>query len=120
MKDVKNERDENRRGRGCTPDAARALHLSALAARNATPVETPAHSLSRLPPALRRGRPGRARASVVRDGHSDCFRHGWGVPHGTQDADAAKQYFEAAANLGDGDALNKEVRCYEEGFGTPK
>lgn len=47
----------------------------------------------------------------------NCFRNGWGVE---KDAEAARQYFETAANLGDADAMNEVAWCYLEGFGGRK
>ena len=48
---------------------------------------------------------------------ANCFRHGWGVQ---KDPVAACQYYEAAANLGDTDAMNEVAWCYVEGFGCKK
>ncbi len=47
----------------------------------------------------------------------NCFRHGWGVK---KNAIAARQHYEAAANLGDTDAMNEVAWCYLNGFGGKK
>ena len=47
----------------------------------------------------------------------NCLRHGWGIK---KDPAAARQYYEAAANLGDLDAMEEAARCYQEGFGGAK
>ncbi|RYF05314.1 MAG: hypothetical protein EOO77_28520, partial [Oxalobacteraceae bacterium] len=39
----------------------------------------------------------------------NCFRFGWGVE---QDKALARVYYETAANLRDGDAMNEIAWCY--------
>jgi TPR repeat protein len=48
---------------------------------------------------------------------ANCFRHGWGT---ARDAGAARRYYEAAANMGDVEAMNEAAWCYLEGFGCKK
>ncbi|VVT48883.1 uncharacterized protein SAPINGB_P001997 [Magnusiomyces paraingens] len=46
---------------------------------------------------------------------ANCFRNGWGCD---KDPAAALTYYEAAAHLGDPDAMYEAAWCYLNGFGT--
>lgn len=101
-----------RHGWGTARDEARAIHWLRLAATRSAAVEETA-----LASGLSGGgaMKGDLRLAIFELGN--CFRFGWGVE---QDKELARTYYETAANLQDGDAMNEIAWCFETGFGTKR
>lgn len=101
-----------RHGWGIQRDEARALHWLRLAASSSAAVEETALSAGMTNGGLMKGD---LILAIFELGN--CFRHGWGIE---VDKDLARNYYEAAANLGDIDAMYETAWCYETGFGIKK
>ncbi|KAI9728284.1 MAG: hypothetical protein M1834_007777 [Cirrosporium novae-zelandiae] len=101
-----------RHGWGIEINTSKGLTYLSLAASNSAAVEEMA-----LQSGMKKG--GAAKGELVLAIYelANSFRNGWGVH---KDPVAAKQYYEAAANLGDTDAMNEVAWCYLEGFGCKK
>ena len=101
-----------RHGWGVAADPARAVTYLSQAASNSAAVEAAALAAGR-----KRGGAAKGELVLALFELAQGFRHGWGV---ARDPAAARSYYEAAANLGDADAMVETARCYEEGFGGNK
>jgi TPR repeat protein len=101
-----------RHGWGCAQNEATAIRYLSLAASNSADIETEA-----LSSGMKKGGAAKGELTLAMFELANCFRQGWGVK---KDPVAAKQYYEAAANIGDLDAMNEIAWCYTEGFGCKK
>ncbi|OAA73227.1 Tetratricopeptide-like helical [Cordyceps fumosorosea ARSEF 2679] len=99
-------------GWGCEPDTARAGQYLSAAATNSAKIEDMA-----LKAGMQKGGAAKGELILAMFELGNCFRHGWGM---RKDPEAAKEFYETAANLGDTDAMNETAWCYLNGFGCDK
>ncbi|KAL9053972.1 MAG: hypothetical protein Q9162_004462 [Coniocarpon cinnabarinum] len=99
-------------GWGCEENREEGLTYLSLAAKNSAAIESAALSAG-----ARSGGAAKGELVLAIFEMAQCFRHGWGT---AIDKNAARQYYETAANLGDTDAMSEAAWCYLEGFGGPK
>ncbi|KAI1919146.1 hypothetical protein LOZ65_004587 [Ophidiomyces ophidiicola] len=101
-----------RHGWGCDPNPEVAITYLSAAAANSASIEEDA-----LKAGMKKGGAAKGELVLAIFELANCMRHGWGVG---KDPFAARQYYEAAANLGDTDAMNEAAWCFLEGFGGKK
>ncbi|KAI9709316.1 MAG: hypothetical protein M1820_003436 [Bogoriella megaspora] len=101
-----------RHGWGCEISPEQAVTYLSLAASNSADIESQA-----LGAGMKKGGAAKGELVLAIFELANCFRHGWGI---AKDPEAAKKYYETAANLGDTDAMNEVAWCYLEGFGVKK
>lgn len=101
-----------RHGWGTLSDPALAVAYIMQAANNAGMVESQA-----LASGMKNGGPARGELVLAIYELGNCCSRGLGIE---KDTVSGFLFYEIAANLGDGDAMNDTGRCYEEGIGTKK
>lgn len=101
-----------RHGWGCDPDPPAGLAQLTRAASSAAAVERAA-----LEAGSAKGGAAKGELVLALFELANSLRHGWGTPI---DAPASRAYYEAAANLGDVDAMEQAAWCCTTGFGGAK